>query len=312
MYRLKQYRTDILLLFSFFLLPLLLFGDVTLGGKTMLPLDNLFQWWPWSAHAASFNIGTPQNSLINDLLIENYVWKQFMRDTIFAGDIPLWNPYLFAGVPFLAAGQHAAYYPFSILFLILPLVKAYGWYTVSQLWLAGVLMYVYGRLLNLRRSSAFLAGLIYQGGGYIVVSAAVFPMIIGAVVWLPLLLGCVGKVASCKGQVAGGKGQPRLGQGPPKIGARDRVTLWVLLGGVALGMQILAGHIEFTIYTLLIMAFYAAWQLLSTIHYPTINYLKTICIIGGHGDVGANVGGDSARAAVRARPGQLSSRSGFL
>ncbi|MAT97725.1 MAG: hypothetical protein CL608_11320 [Anaerolineaceae bacterium] len=244
----KRFRTDLLFLLGFLLLPLLLFGSVTLGGQTMLPVDNLYQWAPWSAYAGEFGLTQPHNPLISDLIIQNYAWKQFVRETVFAGDIPLWNPYLFAGVPFLAAGQHGAYYPFSLLFLILPLAQAYGWYTVSQIWLAGALMYVYGRILNLRRPSAFIAGLVFQGGAYLVISAAVFPMISGAVVWLPLLLACVEKVISKQYPVKSEK-------------LKSSTFWWIGLGAVALGVQILAGHIEFTIYTLLVMAAYAAWRL---------------------------------------------------
>ncbi|MCP4415280.1 MAG: oligosaccharide flippase family protein [Chloroflexi bacterium] len=250
----KRFHTDLLFLLGFLLLPLLLFGSVTLGGQTMLPVDNLFQWAPWSAHASEFGISQPHNGLISDLIIQNYAWKQFVRDTILAQDIPLWNSNLFAGVPFLAAGQHGAYYPFSLLFLILPLAKAYGWYTVSQIWLAGALMYVYGRILKLHRSSAFIAGLVFQGGGYLVISAAVFPMISGAVVWLPLLLGCVEKVISGQYSVVSN-------QSPQ---SKNRTFLWIGLGAVTLGVQILAGHIEFTIYTLLVTAVYAIWRLASS------------------------------------------------
>ncbi|MCP4361845.1 MAG: flippase, partial [Chloroflexi bacterium] len=208
----------------------------------MLPIDNLFQWAPWTAAANQFYITTSHNPLITDLIIENYVWKQFIRENITTPTQLLWNPYLFGGVPFLAAGQHGAYYPFSVLFLILPLSKAYGWYAVSQLWLAGVLMYVYGRVLGLRRSSAALAALVYQGGGFIVVSAAVFPMVIGAVAWLPLLLACVDKVIGSS------------------VNWAKTTWLWVVVGSVALGTQIFAGHIEFTIYTLLVVAVYGVWR----------------------------------------------------
>lgn len=242
--RLKKYRVDLVVVLGFVVLPLLLFWDVTVGGQTMLPVDNLYQWAPWTAVADQFNISNPQNPLISDLIVQNYVWKGFIRDNLTSPTSLLWNPNLFAGVPFLAAGQHGAYYPFSALFLILPLSKAYGWYAVSQLWLAGVLMYVYGRVLGMRRSSAALAGLVYQGGGYLVVSAVVFPMISGAVVWLPLLLACIDKVV--KGSVNKSRG----------------TWLWAGLGAVALGTQILAGHIEFTIYTLLVMAAYAVWRVL--------------------------------------------------
>jgi len=237
--RLKRYRIDLIIILGFFVLPLVLFWNVTVGGQTMLPVDNLYQWAPWTAVADQFALTNPQNPLISDLIIQNYVWKSFIRDHISSPTSLLWNPNLFAGVPFLAVGQHGAYYPFSVLFLLLPLSKAYGWYAVSQIWLAGVLMYVYGRVSNMRRSSAAIAGLVYQGG----VSAVVFPMISGAVVWLPLLLACIDKVIH--GSIS-----------------KSRTTwLWVGLGAVALGTQILAGHIEFTIYTLLVMAVYAAWRL---------------------------------------------------
>jgi len=175
MKRFRLYWADFLIIVGFLLLPILLYGSVTFGNKTMLPADNLFQWAPWQEAAVTFDAQIPQNHLITDLVIENYVWKKFVVDSVKASEIPLWNPYLFAGAPFLAAGQHSAYSPFNIFFLILPLTKAYGWYTVSQLWLAGILMYVFGRVLRMRRASAALAGLVFQGSAFLVISAAVFP-----------------------------------------------------------------------------------------------------------------------------------------
>ena len=249
MNRLRPYFGTLSALLILLILPLLLYGNVTLGGLTMLPVDNLYQWAPWTAVADQFGVTQPQNGLISDLIIQNYAWKQFVRDTIIQGDIPLWNPYLFAGVPFLAAGQHFAYYPFSLLFLIVPLPFAYGWYTLTQLWLAGVLMFVYGRILGLNRGSALIGGIIYQGCGTLVVSSAVFPMVVGAMVWLPLLLGCIEKICQA--------------WGPAPAKETRFPLLWVLGGGVALACQLLAGHIEYSIYTLLVMALYGAWRLAS-------------------------------------------------
>ncbi len=238
MRRLRPFWADLLIILGFLLLPLLLYGSVTFGSKTMLPADNLFQWAPWQQTATEFDAQIPQNHLITDLVIENYVWKKFVAESVKAGEIPLWNPYLFAGAPFLSTGQHSAYYPFSILFLILPLTKAYGWYALSQLWLAGVLMYVFGRVLKMHRASAAIAGTVFQASAFLVISTAVFPMIIGAAVWLPFLLACIEKIID----------DSRL-----KI-------VWVALGAIALGVQIFAGHIEITYYTLLIMAIYAVFR----------------------------------------------------
>jgi O-antigen/teichoic acid export membrane protein len=248
--RLKAYRKDVLIVAGYLLLPLLLFGSVTLGSRTMLPVDNLFQWAPWASAATDFGITFPHNGLLSDLILENYAWKSFISGSLRLGELPLWNPYVFAGTPFLATGQHSAYYPFSVFFLILPLTKAYGWYTLSQLWLAGVLTYVFGRVLGLRRPSSAVAGLIFQGSGFLLVSSAVFPMILGAAIWLPLMLACTEMIFRNSGRREGaGKTLP-----------------WAALGALALGIQILAGHVEITYYTLLVTAAYAAWKLVAILY----------------------------------------------
>lgn len=238
-----KFKRDLLFILALGLLPLLLYWPVTVGSQTMLPLDNLYQWAPWQAHAAATNSTIPHNSLISDLILQNYNWRQFIRESLEQRELPLWNPYILAGTPFLAKGQHLAYYPFSLLFLVLPLMKAYGWFTVSQLWLAGVLTYVLGRVWGLRRSSAFLAGLVYQGCGFMLVSAAVFPMIIAAAAWLPLLLACIELIFQHTTNGRGGNTLP-----------------FAALGSLALGCQILASHVEITYYTLLVMAFYTVWR----------------------------------------------------
>jgi len=243
--RLRALRPDIAIALAYLILPLLLYAGVTIGPRTMLPADNLFQWPPWREAAAEFDATIPHNALIGDLIIQNYAWKRFVLTSLKGGEIPLWNPYLFAGAPFLANGQHAALYPFSLLFLVIPLAKAYGWFALSQVWLAGISMYLFSRILGLRRGSAALAGFVYQGAQFLIVSAAVFPMIAAAVVWLPLLLGCIERVITTLFGLSE---------------RHHRVVLWAAAGSIALGCQILAGHAEFTYYTLLVMGLYALWR----------------------------------------------------
>lgn len=246
--RLRALRPDVLIALAYLILPLLFYGSVTVGSRTMLPADNRFQWPPWQAAAAELGVSVPHNALIGDLIIQNYAWKQFVLDSVAGGEIPLWNPYLFAGAPFLANGQHSALYPFSILYLILPLSKAFGWFVLSQVWLAGLSMYVFGRILGMRRGSAAIAGFAYQGAQFLVISAAVFPMIVAAVVWLPFLLGCIERVVTLTRRPAA---------------ERSRLILWVAAGALALACQVLAGHAEFTYYTLLIMALFALWRIVT-------------------------------------------------
>jgi hypothetical protein len=86
-------------------------------------------------------VGVPQNHLVSDLILENYIWKKFIRESIAAGEIPLWNPYVLSGQPFLANGQHSGLYPFSILFYIMPLVACL-WLVYRAAALAGRFEYV--------------------------------------------------------------------------------------------------------------------------------------------------------------------------
>ncbi len=242
---LRRRRADLLILAVLFLLPLLLFWPVTLSGKTLLPVDNLYQWQPWKAAADQFNAQIPQNQLVSDLILENYAWKHFIVESISNRQLPLWNPNLFAGAPFLANGQHSAYYPFSILFYFLPLTLAYGWFTVSQLFLAGAFMYVLCRVIGSGRLGSLTAAIIYQLSGFTIVSV-VFTMIIAAAAWLPLLLAAIELIV-----------QQRSAFGRPST------VPWIILGAIALACQIMAGHIEITYYTLLIMALYALWRLVA-------------------------------------------------
>lgn len=239
-------RQDLLIALFLFLLPLLLLAPSTLGGKTLIPADNLFAYQPWRSFAAQLGVGTPHNSLLSDLVLENYVWKKFIVESIRARQIPLWNPYLFAGAPFLAAGQHSALYPFSVLFYLLPSHVAYGWFSALQLALAGLFTYVFLRVVGANRLGAAIGGVTYQLSGFMVVSV-VFTMIIAAAAWLPLILACIEVVIRKQES----KGTADYSPAP-----------YVAAGAIALGIQVLAGHVEITYYVLLVCAYYALGRLL--------------------------------------------------
>ncbi|MCB0154101.1 MAG: hypothetical protein KDF65_04825 [Anaerolineae bacterium] len=239
-------RRDLLAALLLFILPLLLFWPVTIGPNTLLPVDNLFVYEPWLSYRTQAGVGQPQNQLLSDLILENYVWKKFIRESLAAGQLPLWNPYILSGQPFLANGQHSGLYPFSLIFYVMPLAKAYGWFTVSQLWLAGLAMYIFGRTLRLNRLGALIAGMTYALSGFFIVSV-VFTMIIAAAVWLPLLLAFI-EIIIRKQEEKG------LNSYSP--------ILYIFGGAATLGLQALAGHVEMTYYTLLVGGFYAGLRLL--------------------------------------------------
>ena len=240
--------STLIIVVGLFGLTVLFFWPVIFGGKTLLPADNLFTFEPWHSFADEFGISVPHNDLLSDLILENYVWKRFIVQSIKARQIPLWNPYLFAGLPFLAAGQHSALYPFSVLFYVLPIARAYGYFTVLQLFLAGLFAFVYARVIGLGRLGAAVTAITYMFSAFMIVSV-VFTMIIAAAAWLPLLLAMIELIIKRVGENQGDASPP---------------LLYVVCGAIALGFQLLAGHIEISYYVLLVMAFYAGIRLLQT------------------------------------------------
>jgi len=226
------------------LLPLLIFAPVTLGRNTLLPADALYTSEPFQSAAPPPGIERPHNPLLGDLVLENYLWQRFIVESVHTGDLPLWDPFLFAGHPFFANGQHSALYPLSLVFHLFPLPRAYGIFIALQLGLAGIWMYLLGRALGARRLGAFLAGIAFQFSGFLVVSV-VHPMIVAAASWLPLLLALTELTIQRRSFLK--RGQSTLP--------------WAMLGAVALGLQMLAGHAEITYFTLLVLAAFAVWRL---------------------------------------------------
>ena len=247
---LRRYRGDLFAILALFILPLLWFAPVlfpALTGRTLLPYDNLYAFEPWRSLQPNL---IPHNELLSDLVLENAVWKLHIRRTLADGQLPLWNPQIFTGLPFLAAGQASVFYPLSVLFYVLPLGAAYAWFTALQIGLAGVNMYVLGRVLRLQRPAALLSGAVFMFSGFLIVSV-VFTMFIAAAVWLPLILAIVEVIVRKQEE----KGVASYSPIP-----------YVALGAAAIGLTALAGHPELIYYTMLVTGAYslvrlpAAWR----------------------------------------------------
>lgn len=237
-------RRDLPIIVLLFVLPLILFWPQTVGGKTLIPAENIYQFEPYYTFREEAGApDTPHNHLLDDLVLQNFEWKSYSRERFAAGDMPLWNPHQFGGIPFLAAGQQQVFYPLSVLNYVLPLPASYGWFMVVNLWLAGVFMYGFVRALAASRFGAVIAGVTYQLCGMFIASA-VHPMIIGTVVWLPLMLTMAEFII---------RRRPLMG--------RDASPVWVSIGAAALACAILSGHPEITIYNLLITGYFSAMRL---------------------------------------------------
>lgn len=97
-----------------------------------------------------------------DTIAAGIMFRKFFVEHIGAlGRLPLWNPYLFGGVPTIEAGSGDILYPASILHFVLPLTSALAWKLILHVYLAGVFMYLAARAFGTRRLVALFAGTAY-------------------------------------------------------------------------------------------------------------------------------------------------------
>ncbi|MCS6834619.1 MAG: YfhO family protein [Anaerolineae bacterium] len=167
-----------------------------------------------------------------------------------AGEVPLWNPYNNAGLPFIADTQAAVFYPPRL--LVLALAHLSGGFSVQALQLeallhvglASVFVYVFVRRLTWSEPtspcSGLASGLVLAYGGYINGYPPLQLALLEAGVWFPLAALCL--LEATRG--------PRL------------AWRWAWSAGLVLGVSWMAGHPQtswFVTYWLMAWLAYRVW-----------------------------------------------------
>ena len=116
------------------------------------------------------------NFLVNphsDQYIAGYAFREFGASTLRAtGHFPLWNPYLFGGMPYIAAMHGDIFYPTFLLRMIMPTDVAMTWGFIIHIFLAGLFTYVFLRGLGYGFYGALVGGLAYMMSGQIASSVS--------------------------------------------------------------------------------------------------------------------------------------------
>src|SRR5262249_10743802 len=129
----------------------------------------------------------------SDLLATLLPVKHFLvRSWHQTGEVPLWCPYSFGGMPLIHDVQVAAFYPFHLPLYLLPedwLGAAMSWLVVVHLILAGGCMYGYSRSQGLQPFPALVGGggVMFAGKWLLHVLDAGHYVLI-PLAWVPLVL----------------------------------------------------------------------------------------------------------------------------
>ena len=126
-------------------------------GATSLPLEHVTLTTPW-LHLGS---GPPKNPYLNDVASQMLPWTEAVRRAFAEGSLPLRDRWNGAGMALAANGQSAAFSPFTLLALALPLPSAYLAAACLKLLLAASGMWLWTRELSASRGAAVFAAVAY-------------------------------------------------------------------------------------------------------------------------------------------------------
>jgi hypothetical protein len=173
-----------------------------------------------------------------DLLLDVLPYRTYLASAWQQGRwLPLWNPHIYLGAPYLANSLASALYPPNLLAAFLPVPAALSWQVALHTGLAGAGLYMYAlQGLRLRRTGSAVAGLVYMLGAFMVSHAGQLNQL-NAMAWTPWLM-----LAADRAAVA-----PR----PARLAALAVVTALVIA----------AGHTQYAYFSLLLGGIAAAVRL---------------------------------------------------
>lgn len=237
------FAIGVLWLFSIFLLrwrenrksiPPQLSADLLAGGVLFLLVIGFF----W--RTLSGDVYQPADG--GDLVSFLFPTYRFAAATFANGALPLWNPHLYGGAPFIGDIQAGFLYPPNvILFLLRPQFEyqAMQWLSIAHLYWAGLGMYVLVRTLRLgeraiMRPAALFAGLAFAFSDPLLIHFGNLNLI-AVLSWLPWVLVAYHRALD------------------------QRSLRWAALAGALFALANLAGHAQSSLYIGLALAVYTCF-----------------------------------------------------
>lgn len=163
-----------------------------------------------------------------------YPRQVFVDRAVEQGDLPAWDPYTFAGHPYLSNGGNSFFYPLrQLVTLATGPALAHDLYLMLHMALAGCAAYVLLRELRLSTAASLLGGVAWMWNPFFL-SWAQLELLPPVVAWLPLGLALVHRA-------------DRRGSWPARLGA-----------GAACGLMLLGGSLDLAMVACGVVGLYAA------------------------------------------------------
>jgi len=218
----------------------LFFAPALVPGRVLLPADLIYDLDPLWQPLAPPGYAGPSNHILSDQVYQFYPWKTFLLRWVRRGVLPLWNPHMNGGQPFLGNAQSGVFDPLRWLGYLPGLVyppledACFVITALARLYVAGIFTYLLARQLGMGKAGAALSMICFPLSGPMVGWVG-YPLA-SVIAWLPATLWAGERVIA--------SGQPGT----------------VLACGLIIGLQFLGGHPETSALLLLVWGAYCAWR----------------------------------------------------
>jgi hypothetical protein len=164
----------------------------------------------------------------SDYGVMAYPSAHYLRESIRAGELPLWNPLSNCGAPFLAQWGTMCLYPGSLFFVALPMPWALGVFCLLHLWLGGLGARALAERWTGNRLAAAVAGTAFaiNGASLACITWPNYCVALGWMPWIVLLTEQAWREGGRKLVLAALAGTMQMLTGVPEL----VVMTWGLLG----------------------------------------------------------------------------------
>lgn len=159
-------RAGTVLLLATVVIFAVIWWRVIVGDRLLIGGDLLYCCPPWHGAAGAHK---PISPLPSDQVTEFYPWLDVTVAAYRQGQLPLWDPYAMSGKPLLADDVSAVLSPFTLMALPFGAARGLSLSMLVRLWVAGLGMLVFLRVLGVRPLAAGAGGIAYAGSAFMVV-----------------------------------------------------------------------------------------------------------------------------------------------
>lgn len=205
---------------------------------------------PWDAYPQY--TGPVKNGAMPDVITQIYPWKHLVMQIWKSGQVPLWNPYSFAGTPLLANYQSAVLSPFNLIFFVLPFVDGWSLLVLLQPLLAGIFTYVFVRSLKRSKVGSLISAVPFMFCGFITAWMG-YATLAYAILFLPLSLFAIEKYYE------------------------SSKSKFLILLSLSVPLSFFSGHFQISIYFFIAVILYVLFKFATTNDFG--KFLKVILFI---------------------------------